>query len=147
AAIADRDGHVPFFHLVDPPADLAQAGLPDWYDGIGSLSRDAVLGHVRHIPDIDERLVESEVPALTYASLLRRHGVERVDLLVVDTEGHDWAILRTIDLSERPPRLVVYEHYHLGPDERAGCRAYLERAGYETIEEGFDTFCLRTDAD
>ena len=26
-------------------------------------------------------------------------------------------------------------------------RDYLERHGYETMEEGFDTWCLRADAD
>jgi hypothetical protein len=66
-----------------------------------------------------------------------------VDLVVVDTEGYDAEILESIDFSAAPPRLVVYEHYHLGPDEQRACRERLEAAGYETLEEGFDTFCLR----
>jgi hypothetical protein len=40
------------------------------------------------------------------------------------------------------PRVLVYEHYHLGPEDRRDCREYLRRVGYETMEEHFDTFCL-----
>jgi FkbM family methyltransferase len=146
AAIADRDGRMPFYHL-------AQAGdedlerLPSWYDGIGSFSREAVLGHARHIPDIDERLVETSVPCLAFDSLLERHGVERVDLLLIDTEGYDWEILRGLDLRRHRPRMVVFEHYHLPAETRARARTHLGDLGWETMEEGFDTFCLRADPD
>jgi FkbM family methyltransferase len=139
AAIADRDGTIPFFYPVPEP-DLT--GLPDWYDGIGSLAREAVVGHARHIPDIEARVVRDEVECLTYASLCARHGIARVDLLVIDTEGHDREILRTLDLSGERPRLIVYEHFHLSPADRGAAREQLERAGYETLEEGFDTFAL-----
>ena len=141
AAIADRDGTVEFFYPA-PPAGEELGALPDWYDGIGSLSRTAVLSHATHIPDLERRLVADEVQALTYATLCRRHGLDHVDLLVIDTEGHDWEILRDLDLAPPRPRLIVYEHFHLDPGDRALCREHLERAGYATLEEGFDTFCL-----
>ena len=146
-AIAERDGRVPFFHLSAPPEDLVAAGLPDWYDGIGSLSREHLLAHRDHFPDLEERLVTSDVEALSYASLLARFGLEHVDLLVIDTEGHDARILRSIDFSADQPRLVVYEHFHLPRSERDAAAAHLRAAGYETLEEGFDTFALRPDGD
>jgi FkbM family methyltransferase len=141
AAIGDRDGRHAFYHLRE--ADPGERDrLPSWYDGIGSLSRANVLAHRRHIPDIDERIVRSEVPCLTFESLCRKHGVERVDLLAIDAEGYDAEILRRIDFGVLRPRLIVYEHFHLEPHERVACRTALEVTGYETIEEGFDTWCL-----
>src|SRR3954451_18446909 len=122
AAIADRDGTLPFFHLRDAPPD-ERATLPDWYDGVGSLSREAVLSHAPQMPGIAERLVESEVEALTFATLCERHDLQQVDLVVIDAEGFDWQILRTIDLARHRPRLVVYEHFHLAPGDRAEARA------------------------
>jgi FkbM family methyltransferase len=140
-AIAERDGTLPFYHLVDAtPQERAE--LPSWYDGIGSFSRDAVLSHADQIPDIERRIVRQDVPALTFASLCNRHGVEKVDLVVIDTEGYDDRVLKSIDLAAHRPRLIVYEHFHLMSEDRAACRAYVEGAGYETMEEGFDTFCL-----
>lgn len=140
-AIADRDGDLEFFHLAEPAGDDRER-LPEWADGIGSFSRDAVLSHARAIPDVERLIVRTEVPALTFDSLCSGHDVERVDLILVDTEGYDRQILESIDLAAWRPRLVVYEHYHFAPEEQAACVAYLRGAGYETMEEGFDTFCL-----
>jgi FkbM family methyltransferase len=147
AAITDSDGTVPFFYPAPPRDGEGNAALPDWYEGIGSLSREAVLSHTRLIPDLADRLVEADVPSLTYASLCRRHGLEAVDLLLLDTEGADFEILRSIDFDARPPRLLIYEHYHFSREDRDACAAYAESLGYETMEEGFDTFCLDTSAD
>jgi Methyltransferase FkbM domain len=121
--------------------------LPDWYDGIGSFSKESVLGHAVHIPDVEERLVCQDVATLTFDSLCRKHGLGRVDLVVIDTEGYDWEVVRTIDLDAWRPRLIVYEHYHLARADRAACAEHVRRAGYRTLEEGFDTFCLRAGAD
>jgi FkbM family methyltransferase len=146
AAIADRDGRRPFYHLA-PSADYRGDGLPQWYDGIGSFSRELVLDHSRLIPDIETRLVETEVPCLTFDSLCAKHGLERVDLLLVDTEGYDYEVLRHIDFEVHRPALVIYEHYHLTENDQTRCETELQGAGYETMAEGFDTWCLRSDAD
>ena len=146
AAIGAADGTQPFYYLVDASPD-ERAGLPDWYDGVGSFSREKVLGHAKHIPDVERRLVCAEVPTLTFASLCRKHDLDRVDLVVIDTEGHDWEIVRSIDLAAWRPELLVYEHFHLDPGDREACLAHVHAAGYRTMEEGFDTFCLAPGAD
>ena len=119
--------------------------MPAWYDAIGSLSRGTVLGHAHEIPDIERRLVTTEVDCLTADALLERHRVDRLDLVLVDVEGADARVLSGLDLERWRPRLVAYEHYHLAADVRASCRARLERHGYEAMEEGLDTFCLHRD--
>jgi FkbM family methyltransferase len=139
AAIADHDGTIPFYHLREALPDEA---LPGWYHGVGSFSREAVLGHRGFIPDVDERLVEGSVPCLTFESLCGKHSVERLDLVLIDVEGYDAEIVRTIDLARRHPRLLVYEHYHLSEPDRRECVDIVEAAGYETLAEGFDTWCL-----
>jgi FkbM family methyltransferase len=146
AAIAERDGMMPFYHLAQVAED-ERAQLPPWYDAIGSFSREALLGHADKIPDIERRVVTTEVPALTFESLCRKHGVEGLDLLLIDTEGYDWEIIKTIDFSVRQPRLLIYEHYHLPKEVRAQCRELLHGHGFETLEEGFDTWCLDTRVD
>jgi FkbM family methyltransferase len=143
AAIADRDGALPFYHLREC-ADRAAAGLPRWYDGIGSFSREAVLSHAALLPDLKDRLVCLSVPCLTFSALCERHGVQRVDLLIVDTEGYDHEILRSIAWDAHRPRLLVYEHYHLADEDRAELQAMLTAHGYECMEEGFDTWCVHT---
>ncbi len=146
AAIADCDGELSFYHLAEASPD-EEASVPGWYDGIGSFSREVVLAHGAEVPGIEDRLVQLKVRAMTFDSLNRRHGLDRLDLLVIDTEGYDWTLIQSIDLNVHHPRLLVYEHYHLPPTDRAECRNHLAAHGYETMEEGFDTLCLDTAPD
>lgn len=146
AAIADRDGELPFYHLRES-RDRTAEGLLRWYDGLGSFSRETILNHAPLLPDLEQRLVCVPVPSLTFATLCARHGVDRVDLLILDTEGYDHEILRSIDWEARRPRLVIYEHYHLSPGDKAQARDLLAAHGYEAKEEGFDTWCLQTEID
>jgi FkbM family methyltransferase len=146
AAVADRDGTLPFYHLREADEEEREK-LPGWYDGIGSFSREVVMSHVDHIPDIESRVVRAEVPAMTFESLCRKHGVSQIGLLLIDTEGYDFQIVKSIDLDARHPRLLVYEHYHLSPDERRRCAEHVRTRGYETMEEGFDTWCLDANPD
>jgi FkbM family methyltransferase len=144
-AIGPVDGSVPFYHLPDTD-DPERAGLPVWFDGLGSLRREVLVGHERYIPDIHERLVESTVPCLTFESLCRRNGVEAVDLLNTDTEGYDYEILKSVDFNRIRPKLIVYESAHLTGSEQADCVATLESFDYETLVYGLDTWCLNPDA-
>jgi hypothetical protein len=61
-AIDDVDGRRPFYHLA-PVDDPEGERLPVWYDEIGSLSRDEVVAHRHLIPDVERRLVRTEVRA------------------------------------------------------------------------------------
>jgi FkbM family methyltransferase len=146
AAIADRDGTLPFYHLAEA-SHPEREQLPDWYDAIGSLSRETVVAHRDEIPDIELRLVRAEVPCMTLATLCRKHSVRGIDLLVTDTEGYDEQILRQLDLDRLRPELIVYEHFHFAPEQRARCAERLRDAGYDVLEEAFDSFCLDTGAD
>lgn len=145
AAISDADGQVPF-HFLAPVDDPVSEGLPDWYDEIGSLSRETVLRHSDKIADLEDRLVAEDVACMRFETLCRKHEIGRLDLLAIDAEGHDWTILRGVDFAAHRPRLVVYESVHLPPENRAQARSHLKRSGYETHEEAYDTWCLHRDA-
>jgi len=142
AAISSSDGRLPFYELA-PPGEGEPPELAGTYDLLGSLSRDALLA-LPFIRNPESRIARTEVDALTLDSLLRKHDLERVDLLVVDTEGHDYEIVRQVDLERDRPRLIVYEHCLLAEADRRACRERLAGAGYELLEEFFDTFALDT---
>ncbi len=141
-AIADRDGRLPFYHLVPAREAGAAGGDQVWSDAFGSFSRDAVLRTAAAYPGLDRRLERMEVPCLSFESLCRRHRVDRLDLLVIDTEGYDAEILRQIDFGVHRPRVLVYEYCHLSRGQRDECNGRLEGLGYETMDESLDTWCV-----
>jgi FkbM family methyltransferase len=139
AAIADTDGVRDFHHL--PQAD--DPSLWKWYDALGSFRRDVVLRHRELVPDIEERIVTTAVPCLTFDSLCRKHGVDRVDIVQMDTEGYDLEVLRLIDLQRWQPALVMYEHIHLDDDEQREAGALLDECGYRRMADDMNTLALR----
>jgi FkbM family methyltransferase len=143
-AIADDDGPLAFYY----PGPLgAEEEVPEWYDGLGSRSRETLLRHADLIPDLERRIVRIQVPCMSFESLCSKHRVEKLDLLLIDTEGYEYEIVKRIDLEAHHPRVLVYEHSLLSSAERAQCRERVQRSGYATIEEAADTWCLDTGPD
>lgn len=140
-AVTDEDGTATIYHLqqTDDP------DVPVWSDALGSLHRDVVVGHSPEIPDIESRLISTDVPTKTFDTLCRDHDIETFDLLHLDTEGHDLEILRTVDLHRFQPAVIVFEHFHLGAPGLATAREMLATAGYETVTAPVDTLALRPD--
>ena len=140
-AIADSDGRRPFY-TVEEVKDPELESLPSWYDLIGSFHRDSLLTFQDSIPDIEDRIVRLEVPCLSFESLCRKHGVTELDLLLIDVEGYDGELLRSIDFSTRRPRMLIFEHEHLSNPDRQECYSLLKEQGYELLALGLDTWCL-----
>ena len=139
AAVSTHDGEAPLYRLRTVPGET-----PQWYDQLPTLNRDVLLKHRSFIPEIDSLVIEERVPAIRLDTLLRRHGISRIDLLVIDTEGHDYEILRGLDFTRFRPALVMFEHQHLSTGDKVAASALLETHGYELREtpEG-DTIAWR----
>jgi FkbM family methyltransferase len=141
-AIGAVDGTATLYHLAQARPDEL-ASLPRWYDALGSFSRDVVRSHASYIPDIEDRIVETPVRVLRFDTLCRIHAIETLDVLHIDTEGHDYEILKLVDLEHLKPLVVIYEHIHLSPADAAACAALVARFGYESLTYGNDVWCLR----
>ena len=143
-AIAESEGTRTFYHLAEEAQEPegGEGRAIWWYDAIGSFDREHLYKHAAVVPDFEARLREIEVRCTTVAELCRSHDLGNPDLILIDTEGYDARIVASIDLDEIRPRLLIYEHHHLGEEERASCEARLRAHGYELIAEGLDTWCL-----
>lgn len=142
-AISERDGAAMFHRLaVDPVAH----GFPEWLAQLGSLKKER-MGELweRHEADAacqrfwQKHSVAEKVECLAFESLVRRHGLERIDLLQVDAEGADYDILRAVDFARLPIRFINYERALLHGATPA-CEALLARNGYRLVDHGDDTF-------
>ena len=134
-AIAERPGRAGFYSLRP-----GSGTLPEWHDQVGSLLPETLLRYRPWIPDVENRIVRDEVQAITYAELMRRHGEPLVDFLHIDTEGYDFRIIRSLDLSRHRPRMILYENVIMSQWERVQCMELLGRGGYRLIIQGADTF-------
>lgn len=82
------------------------------------------------------RMQRIEVNGMTFSTLLRKHKVQKLDVLQIDTEGYDFDIIQMLDFTNIIPAIIRYEHTHI---DRLACREYLAARGYQCFEEGRDT--------
>jgi FkbM family methyltransferase len=142
AAISDRDGELTLYYVAEvESSDAHHAEMPEHYHLLASTSRELLLKQTT-IPDLEDRIVEIRVPALTPDSLLRRHGVDQVDVLVIDAEGLDCRILGSFDIDRLRPRVIAFEDINVDAAEARACCERLERLGYSLLQEGLDTWAV-----
>jgi FkbM family methyltransferase len=128
AAICESDGTA-IIHRLETKTDDSL-----WLDQVPSFDLDLVRRTAQQLGVTDKATVGETVPCLSVATLLERHRIKRIDLLVIDAEGWDWRILRQFDLSRLRPKLILYEHQHLSPEECAQAHQFLRRHKYEWEE-------------
>jgi FkbM family methyltransferase len=82
------------------------------------------------------------VPCVTLDELVARHGMLAIDILQIDTEGHDFNVLKTMDLSKTTPLIIQFEHGHLTRREINDAVSYLIAHGYQVLYGGYQTDTL-----
>lgn len=138
-ALTERDGKRAFFRLRE-----TDDALPDWYQQIGSLRSEVILSHRSTIPNIDDYLIKEEVDCISFSTLIRHEFVKKLDLILIDTEGYDYNILKTIDFNRFQPLLIIYEEKHLSAVEKDEARRLLRSYGYVVHPIGANAAATRT---
>jgi len=134
-AITTHDGYADLFRLKDNYSHL----IGEWANQISSLYRTHIEKQILWESNSDEIFESYKIPCLRLNSLYKKHGVEKVDLLQIDTEGHDYEIIKTIDFQSLKPTIICYEHIHLSPKERESCWNLLRDQGYIMWTHRMDT--------
>lgn len=142
SAIWNQDGTVTFYAVRED-----EPGLPIWCYQIANLERDKVLAMLsadqQNKQNISQRLEslieEIPVPALTFKTLLTKHNIQKLDLLVIDTIGYDFEIIKMIPFDSIKPPIIHFEHALLPLEERVACFKYLAGLGYSLSQAGVDT--------
>jgi FkbM family methyltransferase len=132
------------FHYVSESARGRVPDLPDWHSRIGSFSR----AHITKLlgPSIEPFIVEADVPTVPLADILAEHGVESIDLLHIDAEGFDDAVLAQLDFARYRPRVILIEHAHLSPLRDHRTRELLRAQGYSCTRLVADYLAIRMPA-
>ena len=140
-AIGERDGEAVLYRV------RPDAPVPAWVHGLASFQRSNLSGRKFGVGSLDQYVEEVTVPCLTLASLLKGHGIRKVTLLQIDTEGFDCQIVRMAIEAGLRPSVINFEFNHTCPAERAACKRMLIEAGYSFVDVGRDTLAVRETAD
>jgi len=136
-AIGHTDGEASLYRA------RPDAPVPSWVHLIASFNRRHLTAASTDVPELEEYIEEVKVPSLTLRTLLRKHDIQDLTLLVIDTEGFDCEIVNmALDAGLRPA-IVNYEFIHAVPQARVDTKKRLMEAGYSFIDVGRDTLAVR----
>ena len=140
----------------------ATPGMPFWISQIGSFSRAQVelsLAVVARqessarftFESLKARIAVESVKCSSMLSLLRRRGLSRIGVLLIDTEGLDCDIVAAHDWSshswcheEHGPTVLVFEWKHCRPEAFANATGrLLQHAAQCRVRHGIDAWPYR----
>lgn len=142
--IGTLDLYIPDIEIFDAKVEskYIQLGLPNWTDQLVSIFPNHVKDH-----NINLNTKRITVECTTLNEIIRAHNVGSIDVLYIDTEGHDCEVLEGLDFSKIKPNTIVFENKHFGGtnlpkgEKYEKLIAYLYKIGYETLlEEGDNTY-------
>ena len=132
AAIAEHEGTATIYR-VDP-----KVNTPKWQQGIASLHKE----HHLLSGTMSETMIAESGPCLPLMSLLNDHQITSLDLLQIDAEGCDLAIINSLDFSRIKPEILHFEH-------RLGDKVHTQKDFAEVmgmlVARGYSLFVNQTD--
>ncbi len=140
-AVGTERGARVFYHVSEEARRVLGAHLPNWYDQVGSFDRQHIANLVQG--KLEPFIVEETVQCVPLQDVLSAHGVDRIDLLHIDTEGFDYKVLAQLDFSKYRPAIVLFEHRHLSDEEKQNAASLLKSEGYRCRHCGADTLAVR----
>lgn len=121
-----------------------EAPVGDWAHGIASFDKSHLVRHLAAEVDQCESLIEAlEVPCMPPLDLLRSRDINHISLLQIDTEGHDFEVLKSFLASGIEPNVINFERVHLSLEHQEESRHWLMAHGYRFIDVGSDTLAIK----
>ncbi len=138
AAISNKDGKAIFYSI----RESDDPNTPFWYSQIGSFNKNVLLSH-KDSGDFENLIIAEEINAISFATLLAKHNVDKVDLVHIDTEGFDFEILKLIDFKKLNLNVVIYEYVHLSLTDFIKSLRLMKANGFYVFASNLDIICIK----
>lgn len=91
----------------------------------------------------DNDVIPIEVDTVTVMNLIKKHNIENVDLVVIDTEGSDYDILKSMLDDNILPAFIKFEHHNMTIKQQEELKQSFLRYGYQINRMRGDYFCIK----
>lgn len=145
-AISDEGGYLTMYFPRVPEG--ASNRDPKGVSKVASTHRAHVEAYVKRANSASEmkiQIEEARVPCRTLTDIMREHKMNDLDILYVDTEGHDLVILESGFKAGLKPKLLQFEYRNLSRIDFARSLALLDAEGYVYARSGKDILAVRSD--
>lgn len=129
SAISDYDGEITMLRI---PPDVVDSGkVHSCFNGMTSVwpPRNG-LGSEGDKATVEKYGEKISVPCVTLEKLLNKHDVDRIDIVAIDAEGHDWKIFSQFSFDKYRPSFIKIEYINLNEEEQQQLKDKLTQADY-----------------
>lgn len=139
SAVTAHNGTQLIYRLAPSAADF-----PFWWEGLASLDKSIVLSHEAEIDNIEQHITQEPIQTIRFDTLLAKYDVSYIHVLHIDTEGHDYEIIRMIDFAKIRPEIIIYEYHHLTVRTYHQSIIYLKDNGYQVYQsdDSYDAIAI-----
>jgi FkbM family methyltransferase len=124
-------------------ANSDEKSIPEWANGIASFDKKVILKH--KLKGVNLEIEEVDVPVVTVKQLLKKYpSLPPILLLQIDTEGHDFTVIKSAVEAGCTPKIIHYEHKHLNFQDQFDCRELLISKDYQFHSGVSDTIAVRS---
>lgn len=137
-AISDQSGTGPIYYISN------LSGKEKDYEvlkAVSSFNRVHVRGYIENRKKLEVKSVE--VAFKTLDEIIDEYHFEDLNILIIDAEGYDFEIIKTINFDKIRPEVILYEHIHLPEKDREMCLSLLGSYEYHYFEDGINTLAYR----
>lgn len=146
AVSIDSEKHKTIYRLDEEIIEKSFA-QNQWLHGLGSFFKENVASEIKkHFSAEDAKMlidgiIEENVQCQNLNSLVKEYELESLDLLAIDTQGADYAILESLDFDRIRPKMIFFESYF--EKGREECLSHLKKQGYKIkMQSDFDTLMV-----
>jgi FkbM family methyltransferase len=122
-AIGEQDGETKLYRVKKTTKSDSEI---DWSLQFASFYRE----HLERIGIKPDQIEPIIVPCRSLSSLVKELGLTKIDLLQIDVEGFDAAVVRMALQLPTPPDCINFEHVHLRMEDRRPLFDLLKARGY-----------------
>jgi FkbM family methyltransferase len=119
-AIGDKNELIDFFHVLESSIDKLKK---HWASGIGSFSKEHILKHrTKRFQIAEEDIKCIKIKAITFNKLVEKYKIEYINKLMIDAEGFDYNIIKSIDFKKIFIKEIIFEKKHLSTTFQIGSK-------------------------
>ena len=136
-AIGDKNELMDFFHVLESSVDKLKK---HWASGIGSFSKEHILKHrTKRFQITEEDIKCIKIKTITFNKLIEKYKIEYINKLIIDAEGFDYNIIKSIDFKKIFIKEIIFEKKHLSTTFQIGSKlneikAFLAKEKYKLFD-------------
>lgn len=91
---------------------------------------------------LEANIVKEVISTTTVDDLLKKYDFRTIEILIIDTEGYDYEIIKSINFDSLHPYLIQYEHINLSAKDQLDAIGLLISKDYEVLSYEKDTIAV-----